>query len=155
MDALKQWALCLILASVAGTFAVIISPRGSSDKTIKIVAGIFVVSAICSPLSEIIKLDSLETMLTISDYSGENSEQLREFLIDSFCSELEMKINSVLAEYNVVGAEIYINADIDADNCIIIRDVSVEIDGSLIDEKEEIGKRLKDFTGMDIAVISK
>lgn len=155
MDALKQWALCLILASVAGTFAVIISPRGSSDKTIKIVAGIFVVSAICSPLSEIVKLDSLETMLTISDYSGESSKQLREFLIDSFCSELEMKINSVLAEYNVVGAEIYINADIDADNCIIIRDVSVEIDGSLIDEKEEIGKRLKDFTGMDIAVISK
>ena len=53
MDAVRQWAICLIAAAAAGTFAAAVIPGGSMEKTVKAVAGIFVVVAVCSPLAEL------------------------------------------------------------------------------------------------------
>ena len=48
LEVLRQWALSLIIASAAGTFAMVLSPRGSMDKTVRVVVGIFVVRGACA-----------------------------------------------------------------------------------------------------------
>ena len=56
-DAFKQWAVSLIICALGGALISLLSPRGSMEKTLRAVIGIFVVSAICTPLLKLKKSD--------------------------------------------------------------------------------------------------
>ena len=110
MDALRQWALCLIIAAVACTFVMALSPRGAMDKTIRAVAGIFVVAAICSPLADVFESGLAADAFSLFEYSDSGDEEMKEFILDSYRSEVEKRILEVANEKNVKVIKINISA---------------------------------------------
>lgn len=153
MDALRQWALCLIIAAAAGTFVISVSPRGSMDKTVRAVVGIFVVAAICSPLADLIKSDfTVEAMADYEYEADDGAEDLQEYML-SVCREAaEEKIISAAEESGVSVEEIFINADIDADNCIIIHGITVTVSAETSDKSAGFSAILEETLGVPVTV---
>ena len=99
MDAFRQWILCIIFAAAAGTFACAVSPRGSTDKTVRAVVGIFVVSAICAPLSA---FDFEEIILPVfaDSYNAETeNEEIDDYIVSVCKSAVESEVVQSAADF--------------------------------------------------------
>lgn len=153
MDALRQWALCLIIGAAAGTFVMAISPRGSMDKTVRAVVGIFVVAAICSPLAGLADADFTLDAMADYEYEGQDSgEELQEYMLSVCRDAAEEQILSAAEDSGIRVDEIFINADIDANNCIIIHDITVTIGAEHSGKSAEFSKTLGENLGVTVTV---
>lgn len=151
MDALKQWALCLIIGAAAGTFVMAVSPRGSMDKTVRAVVGIFVVAAICSPLANLLK-DDLSTE-AFADYETDiQSEDMNDYVLEAFCNEVQKRVLSEADEWGIGIKEIFTDAEIDADNCIIIHKITVTAEEKNGQEIRNFSACLSEELGVAVAV---
>lgn len=154
MDALKQWAVCLIVSALAGTFVMAVSPKGSMDKTMRAVVGIFVVAAICSPLAELKDADfSLEAMAdSYSVDENKNVEAMQEQVISACRRAVENEVKKASEESGAAVSSIRADLSVDAENCIIIHDISVEI--SECSEKTAclISEKLQQILGVPVTV---
>ncbi len=123
MEGLKQWLVSLIFSAAAGALITVISPKGSNDKTLKTVVGIFIISAIFLPL----------TKMNISDFSlpafanGVEIEQEKEagFVVEMLEEELHKTVSETAEEFNCEISGIEINAEYDEGKCIIIQEITV------------------------------
>ncbi len=125
MEVLRQWALSLIIASAAGTFAMVLSPRGSMDKTVRAVVGIFVVSVVCSPLAEIKDIGFSAQAFAEYELETENVQALREQLVSACRNAVEMQVKNAAQELEIEVESIEAEMNIDAENCIIIHKILV------------------------------
>lgn len=146
MDALRQWTLCVIFAAAAGTFVCALSPRGSTDKTVRAVVGIFVVCAVCAPLSE---LDIEEiTLPAFADSHNSESEgvDMDEYILSACKAAVESEIMRSAAECSIAVESILVDAEIDRDKCIIIHNIQIKIPDDtakcLTDFSESVEKKL-------------
>lgn len=152
MDLFRQWALSLVVSAAAVTIVTIITPRGATDKTVKAVASIFVISVIFTPFSDIsINFPSVESN---AEYSGKINGDLSEFAVDSCCEAVENALVETAEKLDVSVKEICINADINTDGCIIIQDVSVKISSAYAHNLNNISKAFGDAAGVSVSVIA-
>lgn len=152
MDALRQWALCLIIGATAGTFVMAISPRGSMDKTVRAVVGIFVVAAICSPLAGLPKTDFTADAFADYEFTQQSEEEMYEYMLEAYRREVENRILSAADEQGNEISEIFISADIDADNCIIIQDITVTLASEHSADTAEFSAYLSQRLGVSVTV---
>ncbi len=154
MNDLKQWTLCLIIGAVAGAFAMAITPRGTMSKAVRAVTGVFIVASMCSPLSQLLKKDVSIKTFADSVYKEDNSDELNGYIMETFQNEIEKQILSVADMYNADVKEIYINADINTDGCIIIHEISVAVKSMMSDDASEFSKKLSEEIGISVSVNS-
>lgn len=152
MDVLRQWAVCLIIAAAAGTFAMAISPRGSMDKTVRAVVGIFVVAAICSPLTELKNFDFSVEAMADYEYESANTEELYEQMIAACRNAVEAQVKN---HASGIGAEVItVEAEISVDDtgCIIIHKITVEIADLSEKFKADLKEKLQSELGVPVTV---
>ncbi len=145
MDALKQWTLCIIVAAAAATFACAVSPRGSVEKTVRTVAGIFVIVSVCAPLSSLAGAEFAEYAFAASyDVNGSDTA-LKEQMLESCKKAAEESLASVAKKHGITLVSIGVDAYTDENNCIIIQDIQAEVQtenpgslGAFLDDAEEI-----------------
>lgn len=123
MEGLKQWLISLIFSAAAGALITVISPKGSNDKTLKTVVGIFIISSIFLPLTRMnISEFSLPAFANGLEIESENGE---DFVIEMIEEELHKTISETAEEFNCEISGIEIDAGYDEDNCIIIQKITV------------------------------
>ena len=144
MDAVRQWAICLIAAAAAGTFAAAVIPGGSMEKTVKAVAGIFVVVAVCSPLPTF--ADLAEPAETPAYAQSIDDGTLR------FCEQAVSEALTAAAEET--GVEVTeINAELSAaSDGIIIHNVSVAVNAASADKIEEFSLSAERRLGFPVGI---
>ncbi len=150
MEEFRHWCLCLIVAAAAGTLATVIMPKGSMDKTVRAVIGIFVVSVICAPLAQIKSADV--SVQAFADYDSEyqNTEELEEYMISACRTAIE---NTVLKEAEHLGVQpVSIEAEIsvDDDKCIIIHKIRISIPGSSEKINADLSEKLEEKLGVPV-----
>ena len=151
MNELKQWSLCIIIGAIAGTFAMAISPRGTMNKAVRAVTGIFIVASMCAPLMNLVESDmAINTFDYV--YKEDGTENMDEYIKESFSKEIEKHILSVAETYKIEVKEIFINADIDADKCIIIHKISVSTASASDEVLLKFSRTLSEETGVNVAV---
>ncbi len=149
MDGLRQWALCLVISAAAVALVTIITPRGSTDKTVRAVAGIFMVSAIFTPVADI----TFDFALSDSQaYAQVGADALADSMVESCRSAAENAILSCAGEHGITVNEICIDADIDANGCIIIHGIAVEIGRDGACSTAELEKIFGNATGVPVEV---
>lgn len=154
MNELKQWVLCLIVAAVAGSFVMVISPRGSMDKTVRAVVGIFVVAVICAPLTELKDAEiSLGAMKNFGyETASDSDERLHESVISSLKSAVNEQVKTVADELGITAEEICADLDLNSENCIIIHSLTVKISESSSDKTSYFSDILQERFGVPITV---
>ncbi len=152
MDAFRQWALCLIISAAAGTFVCAVSPRGSVEKAVRTVAGIFVVAAVCTPLTKLEKnafdIPAFVEFAAVPDYG----ESLEEHMTDSLKKSISKQIVDVAEKYSVAICDVFVNAYLDEYNSIIIQDIQIEINSELPGCVLQFQSEAEDVLGVPISI---
>lgn len=127
MDTFRQWMLCVIIAAGVGTLVCIVSPKGTIDKTVRIVVGIFIVSTICMSATDIDFEDAFLPVIS-GKYEGERkSDEIDNYLISVCENTIETEVLRTAEKYGITVKSIGTDACIDDDNCIIINSISIKI----------------------------
>ncbi len=155
MEAVRQWAICLLASAIAGAFACIVMPNGSVEKTVKAVSGIFVIAAVCSPLAD---LDTSEfaqaiTQAAAVEYSIQ-TQTLKEGTLDMYDTAIREAIIGVAETCDVCVREITTKLDI-SDNCIIIHNVTADLEDGENDKTEKFRAEVREKLGFSIEIISR
>ncbi len=123
MEGIKQWLISLVFSAAAGTLITVVSPKGSNDKTLKTIVGIFIISTVFLPLSEINVPDlSLPAFGDMVEYDNGNNDELAVEMLEE---ELAGKIENIAKRFECGINEIKIDAEYDEDKCIIIHNITV------------------------------
>ncbi len=150
MDALRQWAICLIVAAFAGAFVTVISPRGSMDKTVRAVAGVFVVAALCSPLAEIKNFDFSFAEDEISYDEESFLPKAEDKLAEIYADAVAQRVKELTAETGTQTESVDAEVSVDENGCIIIHKISVGI--SEHGSAAELEKKLSEKLGVPVTV---
>ncbi len=144
----------MIAAAVAGTFAMIVSPRGSMDKTIRAVVGIFVVAAIFSPLTELKKDGNgfFEKEAFAFEEENEADEKLGDYLLTACKNAVNKEIEKAADELNIPFYQSEIDAYVDDENCIIIQNITIYIPAEHIDKAVKLSDRASERIGAPVTV---
>lgn len=151
MDSIRQWALCLVFSAAAGTLVTVISPRGSMEKTLRAVVGVFIVAAICTPLTKLSADGLTLSAFAFAEESAEN-EQLNEFILDEYKAETEKTILAVAKKRGITVGYIAVEMNINSDGCIIIHRITATVKEIPQKEKEEFTRELSDALGAEVEV---
>lgn len=151
MDMLKQWLISLVFAAVAGTLITVISPKGSSEKTLKTVVGIFIISAICSPLTE---LDPADFTLPAfaQNNSVANEEEMSDYLAQALEAEIFRRISVCAEKMNIGIDDVVIEAEIDEEYCIIIHNILIKIQNHEYESAQKAADALSEELGMPVTL---
>lgn len=151
MDELRQWAISLIIAAVAGTVITVISPRGSADKIMRTVTGIFVVASMAVPLMQTDFYDvSAQNFFEYSDSDDDYLYELEQQLVDACKTALENQIIRAASQTGADVESVESELSVDEDGCIIIHKIVVKITEN--SAKYELEKLLKQETGIQVTV---
>ncbi len=152
MDEFRQWALCLIIAAAAGAFVCAVSPRGTSDKAVRTVAGIFVVAAVCTPLTKLEKNDFDMPVFADSAGVSDCGESLKKQLLDSCKDAVGNRIEEIARKYSLTVCDVEINAYPDEHNSIIIQDIQLEIDSEIPENISHFKSEAEEVLGVPVII---
>lgn len=150
MDALKQWIISLVFSAAAGTLISVISPKGSNDKTVKTVVGIFIIAAVCVPLSEIEASDFSVPAFVQDEIIADNS--MNDFTVEMLETELFNKASEVASEFGCSIKDVEIQAEYDDENCIIIHEMTVYFINPENEKVTEIAAKIENELGVPVTV---
>lgn len=157
MDFLKNAALCLIAAAALGTLATVIVPRGSMDKTLRAVVGIFVVAVICSPLAEIPEAERVSEVFVNSFEASSDeifSEDMQKQMLEIIESTIISNIKETASELNVNVVSVNPELSVDADHCINIHKITVKVSECNSSLKEYLSVKISENLGVSAEVIA-
>lgn len=123
MEGLKQWLISLIFSAAAGALITVISPKGSNDKTLKTVVGIFIISSIFLPLTKM-NISDFSLPAFANEFEIEQGEE-GDFVIEMLEEELFETVSETAEEFNCEISGVEIDAGYDEDDCIIIQEIAV------------------------------
>lgn len=151
MDGLKQWALTLITGGLAAGIAVAIVPKGGASKTLKTVAGIFIILVIISPFVNYGKTDGFLLAFNEYDYESDSEESVKEFVVSVCRDRVKKEIENTAEQLgtNIESAEIEMY--IDNEYCINIHSVTVRTD---YPHSGKIQSLLSEKLGVPVRIIS-
>lgn len=154
MEALKQWAVCLMISGIAGSLISFISPRGTMEKTLRAVIGIFVVSAVCSPIAEITQNGNFVPAFLNESVAEISDNGLEEHMLEACRNAVGNIISQEASEYGIsdysVDAEMYM----DDGRCIIIQSVCITIPKESSVSLQEFSSVLEKRLGIPVTVNS-
>ena len=148
-EAFKQWAFSLIISGIAGTLVSLLSPRGNMEKALRTVIGIFIVSALCSPLvtlgsnAELPSFSIEENAMVQADELGKQMEESCRKTIGIAAKEVATELG--ITEYNV-NADLYI----DDKFCIIIQEICVVLPTKYKEFADDFSQKLQTRLGVPV-----
>lgn len=154
MEAFRQWAVSLIIAGIAGTVISLLSPRGTMEKTLRAVIGIFIVSAVVSPLESIVSKDGFLPAFAFENVTVSCDNELGEYMLDT-CKTTVGKVVAETAEaYGIENIGVETDMYVDDNKCIIIRDICITIPLNGFGKSHEIEAELEKKLGIPVTVNS-
>lgn len=127
MDALKSWAVSVIISALAGTVVSLLMPKGSMEKTMRSVIGVFMVAAVCLPLAQINIENEAQAVFSASGFEENNAQEIQAFLASEYESTVKEVICSAAKETGVTDYEVIADISYDENGCIIIHEIAVEL----------------------------
>ncbi len=130
MEIIKQWALSLCVAAVAGAAAEMILPEGSLQKVFKITFSVFFLCCLFSPALANVKLDMSysETALTETEsLAGELESSVNRQITDSAAASVEKLAQKELEAMGIFSAKTAADINIAEDGGILINRLQITL----------------------------
>lgn len=155
MENMSRWATVICIAAVVCVLFELLSPKGSLEKVMRFVLGLFMLCAIIIPLTQgafniHFNFSPQESFEEKSNFEKRTEEQIMELGKDSVSSLTSDCLNKM----NVEAKKIEISMDTEQDNSISIVMVTVTIDQKDKDQKIKIRDTLKKELGLNVQVIT-
>ena len=155
MEALQSWALCIVFSAVGALLVHALSPKGATEKAMRVMIALFLLSAILSPFlsGKGIKF----TMPVLDSGNAEDQmeaalEKVNLSLAEQARREIEEKAQQALAEIGIPGAEIQVDMDIADDSIISITELKIFLPHTQEGKERFIQEKLEQTLGCPVTI---
>lgn len=152
-DAFKQWAVSLIICALGGTLISLLSPRGSMEKTLRAVIGIFVVSAICTPLLKLKKTDTFLPAFVADAVTQTDTSDLELQMKNACRNTIGKVVDDIMNSAGVENYEVEADVDMDEKYCVIIQEIRINIHRTNNGSVAEIEAMAKERLGVPVKIV--
>lgn len=157
MEALQSWALCIVFSAVGALLVHALTPKGATEKAMRVMLALFMLSAILSPF-----LSGKGVTLTLPSQDGATAqeqmdavlEKVNRSLAEQARAGLEEKAQRALEEMDVTGAEIQVDMDITDDSIISITELKILLPRIQGGKEHMIRDKLEQTLGCPITVVT-
>lgn len=150
MDLLKQWMISLVFCAIIGAVVNILTPKGGTERVMKVVVATFLVCAFLSPFitGDVTDIDAElpEFSENKSDLSGAISSSMLVHAEEQTVLETEKLLESLEVEYISVEA----SADINNENQIYIKNITVTANEKFGYRERQIESNLKTMFSAEV-----
>ena len=148
MDTVRQWAMSLCMAAVAGAAAQIILPEGSLQKVFKVAFSVFFLCCLFSPVLAEVELENILSGEISSTETASLSEELESRMnsqiIEDFSASLEDMAEKALLNIGILGAKAKADINITEDGGILINRLLVTVPQDVAGRAGEIESAIWD-----------
>lgn len=124
------------------------------DKTVRAVVGIFVVAVICSPLAEMKDANFSVQAFAEYEFETKNVEVLREQVVSACRNAVKNQVADTARELEIEVKSIEAEMNINAENCIIIHKITVDIASDNSEKAKLFSEILQEKLGIPVQVNS-
>ncbi len=145
MQYLREWLACLTLCSAACTLVYILVPSGAMEKTMKTVISLFIIAAIATPLTGIVK-GSVNLDYSENDYAYDYSQQVNDVFISTSEQAVKQKILDAVPELDNGVSEVDVRVTIDGENTVDVEYIHIRLNSEGLNAekiKSEIYEKLQ------------
>ncbi|MDR0314833.1 MAG: stage III sporulation protein AF [Oscillospiraceae bacterium] len=141
MDVLKDWVLCITLSSLVGAVVYAFTPKGNMQKAIRVIVGVFFICALLTPFinGREIEIDFKEFEIDAkSKYDKALSKNIDDYMLDITKQSVENEVLTILNDNEIYSGQILLDMDIDDENSIFIKMMTIYLTGSDMHKKDII-----------------
>ena len=153
MEGLREWALAVCAAAVAGSLAHLACPSGEVAKVYKITISVFLLCCILAPvLTGALGGDwGAESFMTseTEEKTAELENTFKTQVKDEFCASIKAFVENELGLVGVSAQEISINVNTNEQGGIFITELIVFLSTEHEDKQAEIIAKLRDNLGIE------
>lgn len=131
----------------------LLSPRGSMEKTLRAVIGIFVVSAICTPLVNLKKADSFLPAFMAEASPVIDTENLQEQMENACKNTVGKVVDEAMTSAGIDNYDVSVNVYTDNEYCINIQEIQITIAAENSSSVERIQAVLQEKLCVPVNVI--
>lgn len=143
MDTLKHWIICVIFCSIVCAVINVLSPKGGTERVMKVVVSTFLVCAFLSPF---ISGSSADIDFDFPDFSTHEknlSDEITAQMIHQAEKETENETVTLLRSLGVGYISVEADADVNNENKIFISSITIEANDEFIHRQKQIEANLK------------
>lgn len=150
MEVLKQWMISLIICAIIGAVVNILTPKGGTERVMKVVVATFL---ICAFLSPFISGEGIEADFELPEFS-QNKSDLSESISASMLAQAESQTveetKALLRSLNVDYISVEAVADINEENQIYMKSITVTADEKFSYRERQIESNLKTMFSAEV-----
>lgn len=151
MMAVRDWALTVCIAAVAGSLVRMAAPEGATQKVLNLTVSLFFLCALVSP----VLTGAVSGELTVPDFEQSEAqyntqaleEQMQRQVEESFRGSMEQAVDAALREAEAVPLEIFVNINTEGQGGISITEVRVTLAAHEQSRSAELSQLLLEKTG--------
>lgn len=155
MEALQSWAWCIVFSAVGALLVHTLSPKGATEKAMRVMVALFLLSAILSPFlsGKGIPLSMPEQDSgTIEDQMDAALEKVNRSLAEQARQSVSEQAQSALAQIGITDAEIQVDMDIADDSVISITELKIFLPHTQGGKERLIQEQLEQSLGCPVTV---
>ncbi len=143
MDALKQWMVCIIFCALICAVINVLSPKGGTERVMKVVVSTFLVCAFLSPFISGSSVDIDFELPDFSEHQYSLSSEITSQMIYQTEQETEKETISLLLSLEVEYISVDAEADVNSENQIYISRITIKAKEEFRHRQKQIEANLK------------
>lgn len=127
MDAIRSWALGLTAAAIIGAVTLMLTPKGSVEKSVEVAVSLFILCALLGPFVSGIDLGELTDGL--AEIPSEVDTSAAYGALEAQTGEaIEEEVTKILTDCGIKNADVNIDVRMDGENNLSVADVNISVD---------------------------
>ena len=150
MDSIKQWALGITVSAVIGGIVLVLTPRGSTEKSVRTAVALVLLCAMLTPFmsgvnfteifSGIEKSDKIDTAHIESQITHQTETAVKE------------KITEILKENGILSAQVNIDISMSDNRELMIEKAEISADRKYSDSFSSAQEEIKNQLGIAVEI---
>ncbi len=153
MEEIKQWIICIVICSLVTAIVSVLSPQGGTERALKTVVSVFMICAFLSPFLNGMVVDADFDFPDFEENKSELSSEILKAMLTETETQSETEIKKLLESLSVEFKEIKVYADINKDNEIFIRFISLSLPERFSHREKQITSNLKSMFSSEVEFI--
>ncbi len=150
METVKQWMICIIVCSLIGTLTTVLMPKGSTQRAMKVVISVFLVSAFLSPFLGGERIDFQEKLPEFSFHKESLVSEITEIMMKEAEKQTVIKTKELLADLSVEYVSVEAQASVDNEENIFIENIKIILDYKYRYRQKQITSNLKTMFSSEV-----
>lgn len=150
MDSIKQWALGITVSAVIGGIVLVLTPRGSTEKSVRTAVALVLLCAMLTPFMS--GVDFTEIFSGIEKSDKIDTAHIESQITQQTEAAVKEKITEILKENGILSARVNIDISMSDNRELMIEKAEISADRKYSDSFSSAQEEIKNQLGIAVEI---